>query len=57
MSQCRCLLMEIRGSKEISRGRLIVTEGAGESDMGTDEMVSTARESGKLSPPSMEDIR
>lgn len=57
MSQCRCLLMEIRGSKEISRGRLIVTEGAGESDMGTDEMVSTARESGELSPPSMEDIR
>lgn len=56
MSQCRCLLMVIRGGKERSRGHLIVTEEAGEGNMGTGETAGTAREPGEPPPLNTERV-
>lgn len=55
MSQCRCLLMVIRGGKERSRGHLLVTEEAGEGSMGTGETAGTAREPGEPPPLNTEE--
>lgn len=55
MSQCRCLLMVIRGSKERSRGHLIVTEEAGEGNVGTGQTAGTVREPGEPPPLNTEE--
>ena len=47
--------MVIRGGKERSRGHLVVTEEAGESDMGTGEMAGTDREPGEPRPLNTEE--
>lgn len=59
ISQCGCLLMVIRGSKERSRGRLIVSDWGGRGERHGDwrEMARTAQESGELSPLNTEENR